>query len=274
MSILESMFYGLISGFAEFLPVSSQAHQIIARYLMGARSAAPIRELLVHIAMIIALCIANRVTLLRLNRERRFAIRSRRRKTQATRGFYEYRLLKTAAVPMLIAMSMGLFVGNFDSSVLWIALFFVINGVLLIVTDHLPHGNKGARKMSMLDNMMLGLISVVSIFPGISRIAAMHGFAIWRGADKQESLNWVLILSLPALLLLCVLDIVAIFTVGIGAISFTALIGYVFAAVFAGVGSYLGIILVRFLIVRSSFSTFAYYSWGAALFVLMLYLIA
>ena len=41
----------------------------------------------------------------------------------------------------------------------------------------------------------------------------------------------------------------------------------------AGCGSYFGIMLMRFLAVKVGFTGFAYYSWGAALFSFVMYLV-
>ncbi len=274
MHIFESMFYGIVSGFSEFLPVSSQAHQVIVNFLTGNLNRDPIRDLIVHIGMIVALFIAYRITFLKLYREQQMVSRSRRRKNHITKGFYELRLLRTACIAMMIGLFMNILTRRFEDEILYIALFMLINGVILLIPDYIRQANKSAREMSAFDASVMGISAAAASLPGISRIGIMHTYALCRGADKHQSLNWVLLLSLPALILLCVIDIFAIFSFGLAGITFAGLIGYLISGLFAGIGSYLAIILVRFLIVRSGFSGIAYYSLGTALFCLILYLIA
>ena len=45
MSFFNSIFYGFISGITEILPVSSQAHQALMRYLFGVDTRIPIKRL-------------------------------------------------------------------------------------------------------------------------------------------------------------------------------------------------------------------------------------
>lgn len=274
MTLLESILYGLISGFTEFLPVSSQAHQAILMRLFGVDNRAAVRDLLVHIAMILALFTGCRSIFTRLHREKRLASHGRRGSTYASRGLYDLRLVRTAAVPLSIGLLLYIAASRLESSLVYLSLFFILNGAILIIPEYMHHANKDARSMTGLDGIMIGLCGVLSVLPGISRIGTISAYASARGADKQHALNWALLLSVPALLLFCCFDVLRLFFVDIGTVSFSIVIGYIFSALAAYCGSYLSIIFIRFLTVRTGFAGFAYYSWGAALFSLILYLIA
>lgn len=274
MSLLESILYGLISGFTEFLPVSSQAHQAIFMRLFGVDTRDPVRDLLVHIAMILALFTGCRSIFSRLHREKRLASRGRRSRTYASRGLYDLRLVRTAAVPLLIGLFLYASTSRLESSLVYLALFFVLNGMILIIPEYMHHANKDARSMTGLDGILIGLCGALSALPGISRIGTISAYASARGADKHHALNWALLLSVPALFLFCGFDILRLLSVDMGTVSFPIIIGYIFSALAAYCGSYLSIIFIRFLTVRTGFVGFAYYSWGAALFSLILYLIA
>ena len=81
-----------------------------------------------------------------------------------------------------------------------------------------------------------------------------------------------LILGIPALAVICALDIAALVMVGAAGITFILVLKGILAAAAAYIGTWSGITLVRFLSVKKGFSFFAYYCWGAALFVFILYL--
>ena len=55
MSWLESLIYGLVSGFSEFLPISSRAHQDLMLLLFGVEGHDPIRDMLVHATMLFSI---------------------------------------------------------------------------------------------------------------------------------------------------------------------------------------------------------------------------
>ena len=68
-------------------------------------------------------------------------------------------------------------------------------------------------------------------------------------------------------------DAVALAGAGMPQLSAAVVISGVLAVVFACIGARLGVILVRFLAVKTGFSGFAYYCWGAALFTFLIFLI-
>ena len=273
MSFLESIVYGLISGFAEFLPVSSLSHQIVLLRLIGVHERDPIRDLLVHIAVILALLTTCRSKLLKIHRERRLVSSRRRSKGYATKGLYDLRLIRTASVPLLICLLLTVSTRPLESNLMYIALFSFLNGIILIIPEHISHGNKDARSMSAFDGILIGISGALSVLPGVSRIGAMHTYATIRGADKQHSLNWALLLSIPALLVLCGFDVLRLFNAA-GPSSFPILAGYVLSAISAYFAAYAGILFAQFLTVRTGFAGFGYYSLGVALFSAILYLIA
>lgn len=272
LGFFESILYGFVSGCAEILPVSSRAHQSLMQKIFGVEGEIPLCNLLIHLALIFAVYYSCRSTISRLQRDSRLSGRTRGR-TYKTATYFDRRLLKGAAIPMIVGLFLHLATAKMTGNFLWIALFMAINGVLLLVQDHLPHGNRNASKMTALDATFMGLLSILSVFPGISRNTMILSYGIARGADRTSVTNWMLLLTIPALVVLCVLDVISIFSVGFGISSFLAFVFCIVAAVAAFAGGYLAVMLVRVL-TGSGYSSLAYYSFGTALFTVVLYLIA
>lgn len=273
MTLIQGLLYGLVSGFTELLPVSSQAHQALLFRLFGIDSREPLRDLLIHFAVLLALFIGCKSLFARIRREYLISTRRKRGRRILTESTYELRLVRGAAVPMLLVFLIYLSTKKMESNITTLALLFTINGIVLIVPEYMRQANKDASAMSGLDAILIGILAGLSALPGISRIAMINSYGILRGADKQKVLNWAYLLSIPALLLLCLFDVVFIFTAGVGTITFIVFLGHLLSAAFAFLGAYLSIIFVRFLTVRTGYSGFAYYCWGTALFALILYLI-
>lgn len=127
--------------------------------------------------------------------------------------------------------------------------------------------------MSGWDSFALGLFGALSAVPGISRNAAIHFYTTLRGVDRSHSLNWFFLLSVPALVLFILFDIVNLFTLSLGTVTFINFLMYLVSAVAAFCGAHLSISLMRYLSVHMGYAGFAYYSWGAAMFFFVLYLI-
>lgn len=273
MDILQSILYGIVSGLAEFLPISSTGHQGMLKVFFGVE-AMPLLDIFVHSGLLLAVIISSATYIERLKRQLRIT-GNKKRPINADRILgYEIRLIRSAMIPMLLAMVVFSIIGGGNFGLLGLAVLFAINGVIIYFPEHLPQGNKDAMLMSKADGILIGVFGALSVFPGISRIGASSSYAVARGADKTKVVNWMLALSIPALLLSIVLDIVALFVYGVGSFSVSILFGYILSAAFAFGAGIFGISIIRMITARSSFSSLGYYSWGAALLAFILYLSA
>ena len=274
MGLLLCLFYGLISGLTEFLPVSSLAHQALFLQISGFETRLPLLDLCVHMGMLASAYYANRSVLNKLKRERRLR-NSRRYQVQKgeSTAFYDIRLIKSATVPMLLVLLLYMITASNEFNPVPLSVFLVFNGAIMIIPEYMRHGNKDSRLMSALDGVVMGIISAASCLPGLSRIGLGLSYTSMRGADRQHAINWAMLLSVPAIALFIIFDFVNMATIGVGAISFGYVAGSILAAATAFAGTYLGIMGIRFLADRAGFSGFAYYSWGVALFTFGLYLI-
>ena len=276
MGLFASIIYGFVSGLTEIFPVSAQANQMVMRQLFGVAQKEPIRDLLVHIAILLGIFIACRGMFAKIRREQVMAYRMRRNPSQvhALKGVYDMRLVRSAAPIMLIGMFINLFFKDFYEHRPLFSLVLVINAALTLIPTYLHQGNKDARSMSGLDGMLIGLAAGLSAIPGISRNGAIMFMTLIREADKQNGVTWALLLSVPAMVMLILLDFIAMFTVGIGTIMLATVGGYLLSMVSAFIGAYLGVSAIKMLITHSDYSGFAYYDFGLALFSFVLYLIA
>lgn len=276
MNLFESIIYGIVSGLAEIFPVSAQANQMVLRQLFGVAQKEPIRDLLVHIAIFAAILLACRGMFAKIRREQVIAHRMRRNPSQirTLKGVYDMRLVRTAAPIMLVGMLGNLLFKDIYQNRPLFSLLLLINGALILIPTYMHQGNRDARTMTGLDGMLIGFAAALSAIPGISRNGVIMFMTLIREADKNNGVIWALILSVPAMVMLALLDIIAMFTVGIGSITLMVLVGYLLSMVFAFIGAYFGVTFIRMLITRSDYSVFAYYDFGLALLSFVLYLIA
>lgn len=273
MNLFQAIIYGFISGLSEFLPISSLAHRRILQHLYGSGSV-PLLDIIVHIAILAALITACFPALSRMHREQqRLASRRHRQNAQAGKSTLELRLLKTAVIPMCIGMLILLFIVGIDLSFPAICILLIVNGLILLLADHIRHGNKDVLLMSRLDSFFIGIAGALSILPGISGIGIRATAAEIAGADRQNAFHWSLLLCIPGLIIMGIASGLQIASSGFESFSFLSAIYYICASISAYIGAYLSIQLMRILIIRSSVNGFAYYSWGAALFTFILYLI-
>lgn len=270
---LQSTGYGLLSGFAEFVPVSAQAHESLLLLLFGTNWS-PFLAFFSKCGALLALLVACRGTIGRMRRETRLmrSPKNRRARHPDLSVRMNLKLLKTAAVPMLLLFLFRTKAAVLDQNLVWIAVFLIINGIILYLPERFPSGNKDALSLSPLDGMLMGLLCGLSVLPGISRLGISTTVASIRGTERQYGLHLSLLLSIPAIVILLILDVFGMISVGFGGITFVMVLQGIAAAAAAFAGSSLAIMLMRFLAVKTGFSCFAYYSWGMALFTFILFL--
>lgn len=276
MTFFAGIVYGFVSGLAEIFPVSAQANQMVMRQIFGVAQKEPIRDLLIHLAVIAAVLVACRGMFGKIRREQALAYRMRRNPSQirTLKGVYDMRLVRTAAPIMMVGLLTNLLFRDFYGNRILFAFMLLVNGALTLVPTYMHQGNRDARTLHRADGLLVGFAAALSAIPGISRNGAIMFVTLIREADKHNAVVWALLLTVPAMLVLILLDFIAMFTVGVGTITLATVGSYLISMVFAFAGAFLGVVTIRNLIARADYSVFAYYDCGLALLSFVLYLIA
>jgi len=263
------MFYGAVSGMSEFLPISSEAHRILLQQLFGVETPDVVLNFFVHIAALFAVIVSCSGMIDKLRRTER----GTKRRNHNNRSRMDARLVKSATLPMLIAAAVVTYTLSDSISLPLLSVLWIINGLIIFYAAHTLQGNKDARLFSRLDSMLLGIANGLSVIPGLSRVGLSISYSTIRGGDRSHAVNWALILSIPFLVLSCVIDIILLFSPVYQVAVTGNVLGYLLAGITAFIGSYFSILLLKFLTVNTGFGAFAYYAWGASLFTFILYLL-
>lgn len=271
---LSGLVYGLLGGLFEFLPVSPQVHQRLFLKVAGVDAPGYGLSLAVHLGALAAVIVSCYASISKLARERKIAARpkrSRKRHPDVV-SLMELRLLKIAAVPIMLSCLLAPWLSQYIDGLWLLAVLAVLNGVVVILSQYMPRANKDARSVSPLDATLVGLSGVLGALPGFSRVGLITSVASMRGADRQFGLEFTYLLTIPALAALCIGDLGMVVFVGdpqAGALLFPGVLACI-ASFAAGFG---GIQLMRFLAVKDGFESLAYYNWGLAMFTFIIYLI-
>ena len=274
MSVVENILYGLISGLTEFIPVSGRGHQMLLQYLFGVNAGSSLQDFLVHIGILLSVFVASRDYISRLRWEQQTASTVRRSKSRRMdgRNHYDLRLLKSAVVPMLVCTVLFKLFLKTEWTLLSLVWLFVLNGVILLVTEHIRQGNRDARTMTGFDGMLIGVSAATSVMPGLSGTGMMLSYSTARGADVQKAVNWAILLVVPVMIFAIGADVLSVFVNGFGVVSVGMIIGCILAGGAAFCGGFVGISILRLLAMNFSVFQFSYYSFGVALLSFMLYL--
>lgn len=267
---LQSLLYSLLTGITSLLPVSAEAHQSVFLQLSGLEDVPGYLRLTTHLGILVALLIGSREYISEFRTAYHLAsIPAARRKRQPDR---EVMLTMRNLQIMIIPVAVSLFAHSYVS---WIGqrqwllpAVLIVNGLILFIPQYLPGANKVSQNMSALDALLMGFGYALGTVPGISPVGFMVAFGRMRGVDKLHAVNLSLLLSIPVTVVWLLMDLFSMAGAGT-AVSFLAIFSSVCAATFSAL---FAIALMRNFAKNGGLSAFSYYSWGAAMFIFILYL--
>lgn len=231
-------------------------------------------RLMIHLATLAALYYCCSAQIMRMNRQLKLAKvpKKRRKRPVDVRVIMDFRLLRVTLIPLVLVYLIYSKTSVHNMALSWIALYTLLNAVILYLPVLLPTGNKDSRTFSPFEGILMGLGASLSIIPGVSAIGSMNAVGSLCGGDRTYVLNMSFLVQMAVTLLLIVYDVMLLLEIGAGTISFAILLSYLLSAAAAFAGVFLGVRVMRALAANVGFNGFAYYSLGLALFTFILYL--
>lgn len=272
---LQSILFGLVSGAADIIPVSGQAHRLLLLKFFGVNQLPNLLALLLHLSVAAALYLSSQGQFVRMNRARALARipKKKRKRPLDTRSMMDWSLIKTMLVPTVIGLLLNSRVRGWSVNMFLIAGMLFVNGLILYIPQFLPTSNRDSRTLTRLEGVLMGLGAGASVLPGISTVGIMVSIASVCGIERLYGLNMTFIVKLFFLIGLMVYDVLAIITDGLGGLTVMLLIQYIFTAALSFGAAMLGIRTLRRLAPEHGFHTCGVYCWGLALFTFILNLV-
>lgn len=277
MSLIESIILGVIQGIAEFLPISSSGHLAIFKKLFGLSDVGLTYDILLHAGTLIAVFVVYWKDIWELIKEGCGIIADFFRNIGRFFGNLgkdkKKDYLKVINTPyrkfvMLIIVStiptglMGLVfksVFNLDSPAVIIpGIGLLITGLMLFIVDELPAGNKTPKEMTYKNAAILGIAQGIATLPGISRSGTTLTVGVLNGLDRKFAVKYSFIMSIPAILGACVLDLKDLFAPE-NSLSGTELTYYLIGAAVACVVGFICIKTLLILYKNRKMKYFSYY---------------
>ena len=277
MSLIESLILGIIQGIAEFLPISSSGHLAIFKALFGLKEVGLTYDILLHLGTLVAVFIVYRKDIWELivegvgividackNIGRFFANKFGKKDNKYIKIVSSpYRkfvmLIIVSTIPTGIIGVVFSKIFNMDNPSLIIpGISLLITGLMLFIVDDLPAGNKTPKETTYKNATILGIAQGIATLPGISRSGTTLTVGILNGFDRKFAVKYSFIMSIPAILGACVLDIKDLFEPG-NALSNDELVNYIVGAAVAGVVGYLCIKTLLVLFQNKKMKYFSYY---------------
>ena len=191
MTVLQSLFLGLLQGFTEFLPISSSGHLLLAEKLFDIE-AGLFFDVMLHLGTLAAVVISLRHSLWQTIRH-----------PVASKKFV---YLVVASVPTFaIALVVKLFVPeNFMAMLLPVG--FALTIVLIILSDKLSKPRLRLEEAGWLPVIITGVTQGVAVFPGLSRSGSTISTMKLFGLNASDAAEFSFLLSIPVILASAVVE--------------------------------------------------------------------
>ena len=274
MNLLQTLLYSFAMGLTEILPVSSQAHQMLITALRGGTSEPAFLRFLIHIGIAAALYYNCQNHILRILRAQKLSRIAKRKRTRPldNNSLMDLRILQTMLIPVAIAFIKFRNLQSLVSTIGVLAAVLLLNGLISYIPQFLPGSNKTSLSVSPFDGILLGIGAALSLVPGISCIGIVLSIALIRGMEKLYALNLALLLNIGMIIGWIVWDLIGMIQNGAGMVSFVSILYGLLGAAAAFGGTMLAILIMKKLAASRGFGIFAFYSWGAAMFLFILFL--
>ncbi|MBU0975035.1 undecaprenyl-diphosphate phosphatase [Patescibacteria group bacterium] len=248
MSFLDAILLGLVQGLAEFLPISSSGHLVIAQNLLGVQQASIFFEVFLHFATVLAILIYFKKDILAIK-------------------LTEIKLIIIGSIPAAIIGV--LFKDQIEvlfESVVIVSVLIIVTGIINLITDRklntlektseskLEHPD--VKEIGIKEVLIIGIFQAFAILPGISRSGSTVAGGILQNIDRVKAFRFSFLMVIPVILGASSLQLIEVLDSGIGSLNFGILfVGGLTAFVFG----FLSLKIFEYVIKKARLEVFGYY---------------
>ena len=187
---MQAVIFGLVQGFAEFLPISSSAHLVLVPWFLGWTDPGLTFDVALHIGTLVAVVIYFWKDWWQL----------------IMKGFTDVRSAKGRLFWFLVAASVPGAVGGFllekkaetiFRSPLLIAVMLIWMGLFLYWADRRSAKNIGINNITFGTSLFVGLSQALAIIPGVSRSGVTMTTGLLMGVTREGAVRFSFLLSTP-----------------------------------------------------------------------------
>jgi len=199
MSLLDAIVLGLMQGIAEFLPISSTGHLILAREVLGLQSEFGLAvDATLHFATALAVILYFRNDLMRLAHD--------------TLSWLGGQNIERASKAMIVALIVGtipavvaglLLEGYMDTvfrSATLVAWVLIAGSLLFLIAEYVLTRYEAPRELTWKRGLVIGCFQALALIPGMSRSGATISGGMLMGLSRESAARFAFLLSVPIIL--------------------------------------------------------------------------
>ena len=266
MTIFHSLILGIIQGAAEFLPVSSSAHLILAPWLFHFPDPGLSFDVALHFGTLIAVVLyfwkdwveIFKVTVVP--------------KVKLSEQFLKFNFRKEMLWLLILSTIPGILAGYFLESFaettfrspILVAFTLSAVGLILYLVDKYHRHRKKLNQITWTDSLLIGLSQALAIVPGVSRSGATITTGLALGLNRESAARFSFLLSTPIIFGAAAFNFPGLLESGFDA---NIILGMLSAAA----SGYLAIKYLLKFVERKGYAIFFWYRLALALVIISVY---
>lgn len=265
VTVWESVFYGVVQGIAEFLPISSSGHLAIAQTLGGFGDGMDIVafNVLLHIGTLLAVVIVYFKDVIELIKSFFTLCGKLFRGNFKLDGYTLHErlviLIIIGTLPIVLTALVEDQIDMISSYLSIVGALLIFNGLVLMISDKLSSGKYTLEDMKPKHALLIGICQMFAVLPGISRSGSTITGGLFSGFDRTQAVRFSFLMSLPAILGASVLKLPGFFADVPDAKTFGVYIIGMMVSMIVGICA---IKLLSYISKKSNFRIFSYYCFA------------
>jgi undecaprenyl-diphosphatase len=195
MTVFQAIVLGAIQGLSEFLPISSSAHLLLSRWILGWPDPGLAFDVALHLGTLSAVLFYFRREWWRLLLASMRVVRGRRAESADERRVV---LLVVATLPAVVG---GLLLADYAETVfrnpVIPAITLIVLGVLLWAVDRAAPRDRALAEMRWPTALLIGIAQVLALVPGVSRSGSTMTAGRALRLDRESAAVYSFLMSMP-----------------------------------------------------------------------------
>jgi len=192
MTFFHAISLGLIQGIAEFLPISSSGHLLLAREFLGLPTEGSLSfDIFIHLATLLAIVVAFWGDIRQLIRDFFTEGHSSRSRT----------MVWVIIIGTIPAGIMGYFFGGMLEEIFrnshYSAYALIAGSIVFFIADRIPKDSSDGGEITKLKALFVGIFQTFALIPGVSRSGITISGGLFFGLSREESIRFAFLLGIP-----------------------------------------------------------------------------
>jgi len=204
LNYLKYLFYGIIQGFTEFLPISSSAHLKVLSEFFGLQDPGSSLSAIVQIASVLALLIYFRKDFRTINGI-----------SLVNNYLYKRKIFISILIGSISIVLLGGFIKfiipqfyeTYLRSNVLIGVISILTALLMYLSQLTKNKDITLENHSFLNSFLIGLSQSFAIIPGVSRSGITITMALLLGWQRVDAAKFSFLLGIPAISLAALVEI-------------------------------------------------------------------